>query len=207
MNHTMLNAGSVMNLCARFTALSVSRLRVMVSTLRISKLCTPVDNYATRLTIRSRHAHFIHMLDMPSTLLARAHQGLKPRLKGVARKVAKVLVGVLCLGFAQPAEAQLDANKSIKVLAAYQLTDAQYKCHNEIIHRESRWDINAIGNKTGTHKVYGYYQIKSKHIKGKPYDVQFWAYWYYVAKRYGVTQYDEPNYCNALHHLKTRGWQ
>jgi hypothetical protein len=147
------------------------------------------------------------MLDMPSTLLARAHQGLKPRLKGVARKVAKVLVGVLCLGFAQPAEAQLDANKSIKSLAAYQLTDKQYKCHNEIVHRESRWDINAIGNKTGKNQVYGYYQIKSKHIKGKPYDVQFWAYWYYVAKRYGVTQYDEPNYCNALHHLKTRGWQ
>ena len=207
MNHTMSNAGSVMNQCARFIALLVFRLRGMGFTLRINSYAqlwiTCTDYYRTRL----RHAHFIHMLDMASTLLARAHQGLKPRLKGVARKVAKVLVGVLCLGFAQPAEAQLDANKSIRVLAAYQLTDAQYKCHNEIIHRESRWDIDAIGNKTGTHKVYGYYQIKSKHIKGKPYDVQFWAYWYYVAKRYGVTQYDEPNYCNALHHLKTRGWQ
>jgi len=142
------------------------------------------------------------MLDMASTLLARAHQGLKPRLKGVARKVAKVLVGVLCLGFAQPAEAQLDANKSIKILADYQLTDKQYKCHNEIVYRESRWNIDAVN---GSH--YGYYQIKNKRIKGKDYGYQFWMYWYYVAKRYGVTQYDEPNYCNALHHLKTRGWQ
>jgi hypothetical protein len=142
------------------------------------------------------------MLDMPSTLLARAHQGLKPRLKGVARKVAKVLVGVLCLGFAQSAEAQLDATKSIKILANYQLTDKQYKCHNEIVYRESRWNIDAVN---GSH--YGYYQIKNKIIKGKDYDYQFWMYWYYVAKRYGVTQYDEPNYCNALHHLKTRGWQ
>ena len=207
MSHTMSNAVSVMNRCARFTARLVSRLRVLVSILRISKLCTVVDNYATRLTLGLRHAHFIHMLDMPSTLLARALKGLTPRLKGASRWVAKVLVGVLCLGVAQPAEAQLDANKSIKVLANYQLTDKQYKCHNEIIHLESRWQIDAVGNKTGKHQVYGYYQIKSKHIKGKDYSYQFWMYWYYVAKRYGVTQYDEPNYCNALHHLKTRGWQ
>ena len=198
----MLNAGSAMNQCARFTALSGSRLRATGSTLRISKLCTPVDNYATRLTTRSRHAHFIHMLDMPSTLLARAHQGLKPRLKGVARKVAKVLVGALCLGFAQPAEAQLDATKSMKLLAASQLTDVQYKCHNEIVFRESTWKIDAVN---GSH--FGYYQMRTKAIKGKPYDYQFWMYWYYVAKRYGVTQYDEPNYCNALKHLKTKGWQ
>jgi hypothetical protein len=116
-------------------------------------------------------------------------------------------VGVLCLSGTQSAEAQLDATKSIKSLAAKQLTDDQYKCHNEIVHRESRWQIDAIGNKSGTKRTHGYYQIKSEHIKGKPYDVQFWAYWYYVSKRYGVTQYDEPNYCKALHHLKTRGWQ
>lgn len=207
MNHTMSNAVSVMNRCARFIALSGFRLRVLASTLRISKLCTLVDNYATRLTIRLRHAHFIHMLDMPSTLLARALQGLTPRLKGASRWVAKVSVGVLCLSGTQPAEAQLDAIKSMKSLANYQLTDKQYKCHNEIIHRESRWKIDAVGNKSGAKQAYGYYQIKSKHIKGKPYDYQFWMYWYYVAKRYGVTKYDEPNYCNALHHLKTRGWQ
>lgn len=198
----MSNAASVMNRCARYTARLVSRLRVMDFILQINSYAhlwiTCTDYYRTRL----RHAHFIHMLDMASTLLARAHQGLKPRLKGVARKVAKVLVGVLCLGFAQPAEAQLDANKSIKILADYQLTDKQYKCHNEIVYRESRWNIDAVN---GSH--YGYYQIKNKRIKGKDYGYQFWMYWYYVAKRYGVTQYDEPNYCNALHHLKTRGWQ
>lgn len=139
------------------------------------------------------------MLDKVITLLASAHQGHKPRLKGVARKVAKVLLGVLCLGYAQPAEAQLDA---IKSLAAYQLTDKQYLCHNEIIYRESRFNIDAVN---GSH--YGYYQLKIKAVKGKPYDYQFWMYWYYVAHRYGVTKYDEPNYCNALLHLKTKGWQ
>ena len=198
----MLNAGSVTSQCARYTALSGSRLRVLASNLRISKLCTSVDNYATRLTIRLRHAHFIHMLDRPSTLLARAPKGLTPRLKGASRWVAKVSLGVLCLSGTQPAVASIDANKSMKLLAAYQLTDTQYKCHNEIIHRESSWNINA---QLGSH--HGYYQMRNKHIQGKAYDYQFWMYWYYVAKRYGITQYDEPNYCKALHHLKTKGWQ
>jgi hypothetical protein len=95
-------------------------------------------------------------------------------------------------------------NMPIKRLANYQLTDKQYKCHNEIIYRESRFNINAIN---GSH--YGYYQLKIEAIKGKPYDYQFSVYWYYVAKRYGFDkQYPElPDYCNALKHLKTRGWQ
>jgi hypothetical protein len=100
--------------------------------------------------------------------------------------------------------ASIDATKS---LADYQLTDKQYKCHNQIIYLESRWIIDAIGNKSGAKQTYGYYQIKSDHIKGKPYDYQFWMYWYYVAGRYGITKYDEPNYCVALYHLKTKGWQ
>jgi hypothetical protein len=158
-------------------------------------------------TSRLRHADHLLKLDWHDKLLARAHQGLTPRLKGASRWVAKVSLGALCLGVAQPAEAQFDATKSLKALADYQLTDKQYKCHNQIIYRESTWRIDAVGNKAGTKQTHGYYQIKSKHIKGKPYDYQFWMYWYYVAKRYGVTQYDEPNYCAALHHLKTKGWQ
>ena len=138
---------------------------------------------------------------------ARSPQGFRASLKGVACSVAVVIGISLSIAEASSSEASIDATKSMKSLANYQLTDKQYKCHNEIIHRESRWQIDAVGNKSGTKQAYGYYQIKSKHIKGKPYDYQFWMYWYYVAKRYGVTQYDEPNYCNALHHLKTRGWQ
>ena len=127
--------------------------------------------------------------------------------KGVARWVAVWLVGALCLVSTQTAQAQLDATKALKSLANKQLTDKQYKCHNEIVYRESTWKIDAVGNKTGTKQTHGYYQIKSDHIKGKPYDYQFYMYWYYVAHRYGTTKYDEPNYCAALHHLKTKGWQ
>lgn len=198
----MLNAASVMNQCARFTAVSVSPLRVLASIPQINSYAQLWITYVHSFTLRLRHSHVIHMLDKASTLLARALQGLTQRLKGASLWVAKVLMGVLCLSGTQPAEAQLDAIKSIKSLAAYQLTDKQYLCHNEIIHRESRWNINAVN---GSH--YGYYQLKIKAVKGKPYDYQFWMYWYYVAHRYGVTQYDEPNYCAALKHLKTKGWQ
>jgi hypothetical protein len=118
-----------------------------------------------------------------------------------------VLVGSLCLSAAETASANNVPTKSIKQLANKQLTDKQYNCHNEIIYRESRWRIDAVGNKTGTKQTHGYYQIKSESIKGKPYDYQFWTYWYYVASRYGYTQYEEPNYCVALNHLKTKGWQ
>ena len=192
MNHTMSNAVSVMNRCARFTARLVFRLRVMDFILLISKMTRPLSRT------------YADVLDAFGTLSARSHQGFNSRLKGVARELAVVIGISLSMAIMPRSEASV---VPLKVLAAYQLTDAQYKCHNEIVHRESRWQIDAVGNKTGKNQVYGYYQIKSKHIKGKPYDYQFWMYWYYVAKRYGVTEYDEPNYCNALHHLKTKGWQ
>ena len=156
----------------------------------------------------SLHAHDTPMLYTCLTWPVHSRQEpskrLTKRLKGVAFGVAGVLVGSLCLVSTQTSEAQL---VPIKVLANKQLTDKQYHCHNEIIYRESRFNINAIGNKSGTKQTYGYYQIKSEHVKGKPYDYQFWLYWYYVYSRYGYTEYDEPNYCLALKHLKTKGWQ
>ena len=129
--------------------------------------------------------------------------------KGVARGVAGVLVGSLCLLSTQTSEAQLIANKSLKDLANYQLDDKQYKCHNQIVYLESRWTINAIGNKSGNHQTHGYYQLKSKAAIDAPYDKQFELYWYYVAGRYGLSpdNPDLPNYCLALKHLRHKGWQ
>lgn len=128
-----------------------------------------------------------------------AFEGFRANRLRLVRSVAAV-IGIL-LSIAMP----LDVMASIvpiKSLANKQLTDKQYQCHNEIIYRESRWNINAVN---GSH--YGYYQIRSKSVQNKPYDYQFYIYWYYVAKRYGYTEYDEPNYCAALHHLKIKGWQ
>jgi hypothetical protein len=134
--------------------------------------------------------------------MARAPQGLRASLKGVACSVAIVSGITMPIAGAINPEAQIMPTKSIKQIANYQLTDKQYNCHNAIIYRESRWDLSAVN---GSH--YGLYQGKSVSLKDAPAEYQFWWYWYYVTNRYGVTKYDEPNYCNALHHLRTHGWQ
>jgi len=134
--------------------------------------------------------------------MARAHKGLNPRLKGLARGLA-IVIGI-SISMAMPLDAMainMPIN-DLKVLAHKQLTDKQYLCHNSIVYRESRWDSHAVN---GSH--YGYYQMRTNAIRDKPYDYQFYIYWYYVAYRYGVTKYDEPNYCNALLHLRHNGWQ
>lgn len=142
------------------------------------------------------------VFDIAGTLRARAHQGLRASLKGEACLVA-IAIGI-SLSIAMPldAEATNQAIRYVKELAEYQLTDKQEQCHNEIVYRESRWDYRAIN---GSH--YGLYQGKSKSLKNASSVKQYWWYWHYVAHRYGWTVYDEPDYCNALHHLKTKGWQ
>jgi hypothetical protein len=144
----------------------------------------------------------IHPLDKAGTLSARAHQGLNAGPKGTARVVA-LAIGI-SLSMAMPLDAQASnlSIKYVKDLAKEQLTDKQEACHHEIVFRESSWNPKA---KNGSH--YGLYQGKSKSLKNASTVKQFWWFWHYVAHRYGVTQYDEPNYCGALHHLKTKGWQ
>lgn len=210
MNRMMWSVGSAMNLCARYTAALVSSSKVQGFTQLINSYQHLWIKCARSFTSRLRHAHVIHMLDSYDTLWARAlSEGSTRARKGVARGVAGVLVGALCLVSTQTSEAQLIASKSLKDLANYQLDDKQYKCHNQIVYLESRWTIDAIGNTKGTKQTHGYYQLKSKAAQGKPYDYQFWMYWYYVAGRYGLSpdNPDLPNYCLALKHLKTRGWQ
>ncbi len=142
------------------------------------------------------------MLDTCCTLLARASQRLTARLKGVARWVAIVIGISLSIALADRVEASNLAYKDLQVLADYQLTDKQYKCHNEIVFRESSNNPIAIN---GSH--YGFYQMRTTATKTKDAYKQFITYWYYTSKRYGITQYEEPNYCKALDHLKAKGWQ
>ena len=142
------------------------------------------------------------VFDKSGTLSARAHQGLNASPIGLARVVA-LAIGI-SLSMAMPLDAQANdlSIKYVKDLAREQLTDKQEACHHEIVFRESSWNPKA---KNGSH--YGLYQGRSKSLKNASTVKQFWWFWHYVAHRYGVTQYDEPNYCGALHHLKTKGWQ
>jgi hypothetical protein len=132
------------------------------------------------------------------TLSARSPKGFNSRLKGVARELAVVIGISLSIASMPSSQASI---VPLKVLANKQLTDKQYKCHNQIVYIESRFRIDAVN---GSH--HGYYQMRTESMKNKPYDYQFYIYWYYVAKRYGL-DHEIPDYCAALHHLKTKGWQ
>lgn len=145
---------------------------------------------------------YVNVLRASGTLMARALQGLNPSLKGRARGVAVAIGIALSITSADRLEAVNRPYKDLLSIADYQLTDKQYKCHNEIVFRESSNRVMAVN---GSH--YGFYQMRTTATKTNDAYKQFVTYWYYVTHRYGVTQYDEPNYCKALKHLKSKGWQ
>ena len=150
---------------------------------------------------------FTNKLDSHGTLSARAHQGLNASPIGLARVVA-LAIGI-SLSIVSPLDAQA-SKKQIeyaKQLAKEQLTDKQELCHHEIVFRESTWNYRAVGNIGGTKQAYGLYQMKVKSLRKAGAITQFWMYHTYVGRRYGWTDYGDPNYCKALHHLKTKGWQ
>ena len=120
----------------------------------------------------------------------------------IARSVAIVIGIALSIATAHSTQGSIEAIQTIDVIADKQLTEKQEYCHNLITFKESSNNRHAVN---GSH--YGYYQGRSKALKGAPDDYQFYWYWSYVSHRYGVTRYDEPNYCKALEHLRTRGWQ
>jgi hypothetical protein len=155
---------------------------------------------------RIRHAvltcGYSNGFDTSGTLQARAHQGLTPSRLRVARGVAAAIGIALSIANAPSTQGSIDAIQSVDLLADKQLTEKQEYCHNQITFKESSNNRLAVN---GSH--IGYYQGKSKSLLNAPDDYQFYWYWSYVSHRYGITQYDEPNYCKALHHLRVKGWQ
>ena len=144
----------------------------------------------------------MNVFDTNGTLRREPFRGSARARKARARVVAIVSGTALFMSIAPVSGASNQAIRYVKDLAKYQLTDKQEACHNNIVYRESRWDPKA---KNGSH--YGLYQGRSNSLKNASTVKQWWWYWHYVTHRYGVTEYDEPNYCKALHHLKTKGWQ
>ena len=203
MNHMTLTARFAGRVCARFTAQLLRTLKAVASIQQINSYTQPVDNFAKKLIARLRHADVIHMLDMRGTL-----SGLEP-FRGserAASRIARSVAIVIGIALSMPMQAadggSKDPIQSVFQLADKQLTEKQEYCHDLIAFKESSNRKNA---NNGSH--WGYYQGRSAALKGAPDDYQFYWYWHYVQHRYGVTKYDEPNYCNALHHLRVKGWQ
>lgn len=146
----------------------------------------------------------IYPLDMLGTLQARALKGSERAASRKARSVAVVIGIALCFVPETASNGVVRPIQTLQEIADYHLPDNQFKCHEELVMRESSYRQSA---RNGSH--YGYYQIKNKLVKDAPNDYQFVFYWKYVAHRYGLDSYNDevPNYCKALKHLKTRGWQ
>jgi len=202
MNHMTLIARFAARLCARFTVLFPYTLPAQDSIQQTSSYAQPVYKCDDKLLTRLRHAHVIHMLDRAGTLQARAHQGLTPSRRRVARGVALVIGISMSIPMSAADNGSISPIHSVRQLADIQLTEKQEACHNAIVYRESRFNRYAVN---GSH--HGYYQGRTTYVKGKPDDVQFYWYWTYVSSRYGITEYDEPDMCNALKHLRAKGWQ
>ena len=203
MNHMIRNASFATARCRKSIQSLTSRSEVLGFIRQITSYAQSVDKGVRKLLTRLRHSQVIHMLDMVGTLQARALKGAHPApLKRRAQGVAVVIGIALSIGYAPSTQGSIEAIQSIKQIADYQLTESQEYCHNQIIYRESRFNIDAVN---GSH--YGYYQGRSDSLIDASAEYQFYWYWSYVAHRYGVTQYDEPDYCKALHHLRVKGWQ
>ena len=203
MNHIILNASSAMMTWLKFILFQVSRLRARVSTALINSATRSsqgLPNIGSDLRLCA--------VQIKSYLTGSVHSRLEP-IKGsqrAASRKARWVAAVIGISLSMQATAvgqgSIDPYYDLHSLADLQLTDKQFQCHQEIVFRESSFRINA---KNGSH--HGYYQIRNEKLIDAPYDYQFYFYWKYVQHRYGITKYDEPDYCKALHHLKTRGWQ
>lgn len=146
----------------------------------------------------------LRLTDLTAGVLSRLEpiRGSERAASRIARSVAIALVGAMSIANAPSTQGSIRPIQTVHQLADYQLTEKQEYCHNQITFRESSNNRLAVN---GSH--HGYYQGRSAYLKGKPDDVQFYWYWQYVSHRYGITEYDEPNYCKALHHLRVKGWQ
>ena len=200
-------AHSVGNPCERCIQVSQQSIsEAQASTQQTSKLSTGLSTGCGKLFSKVRHAvltcGYTNKIDTSGTLTARAFKGSERAASRIARSVAFVIGIALSIPMQVADGGSIDAIQSVHELADKQLTEKQEYCHNQITFKESSNNKYAVN---GSH--HGYYQGRSAALKGAPDDYQFYWFWYYVQHRYGTTQYDEPNYCKALHHLRVKGWQ
>ena len=148
---------------------------------------------------RSRHAQVIHMLDSSGTLSARAPQGLRASLKGVACLVAFVIGISLSIG-ATPADSAPHKTIDPKTYIRFNYNDKQAICLIKLYGKESAFNRKAIGNLSGTKQVYGIPQLKNPIIQHLSAIEQIDYGMKYIAHRYDGLP------CKAWKHWIDKGW-
>ena len=100
----------------------------------------------------------------------------------------------------EAAKAAVVEDFDIKTYIKNQLSFNNYQCLDTLATKESNWNFDAVN---GSH--HGFMQGRSIWLAtATPIQQYDWTH-RYVAHRYGVVG-DEPNYCAALDHWKSKGW-
>jgi hypothetical protein len=139
------------------------------------------------------------MLDMAGTLTARALQGLRASLKGVACLVA-IVIGISLSIPMQALEAgSIDAiDPKTYIRLHYKPKEAL--CLIKLYGKESAFKTDAIGNLSGTKQVYGIPQLKNPIIKDLSANSQIDYGMKYIDHRYDGLP------CKAYAHWIKKGW-
>lgn len=201
MNHMIQNASSATARCKRFIAFQASSLREAVSTAQISSYTHLWTSRVQNITLRSRHAQVIHMLDWLGTLLARALRGSGRALKRIARPVAIVIGISLSIPMAEADSGSIDAIQPKRYIQLA-LDKREASCLSKLIGKESAWNHKAIGNLNSPTKqyVYGLLQLKNPIVKDKSPIEQIHYGLKYIDHRY------QGDTCKAWKHWKDKGW-
>ena len=141
------------------------------------------------------------MLDTLGTLRASAHKGHRASRLRIARTVA-IAIGITLLSPMTAANTgQIEAFKydPRKYINAT-MPKHEAKCIKLLISKESAWNYKAVGNLSGTYKVYGLLQIKNPIAKDMNPMQQIQLHMRYLEHRY------DGSACKAWSHFKDRGW-
>ena len=150
-------------------------------------------------TTRGLSGAFTNELDQSGTLSARAPQGLRASLKGVACLVAFVIGISLSIG-ATPADSAPIKTIDPKTYIRFNYEDKQAICLIKLYGKESAFKTDAIGNLSGAKQAYGIPQLKSKHIQHLSAIEQLNYGFKYIKHRYDGLP------CKAWKHWLKKGW-
>ena len=156
-----------------------------------------MDKVSRNFTLRSGHAHVIHMLDRAGTLSARALRGSQRAPKRIARWVAIVIGISMSIGAAPLEDAYIDLHPKDYIRTLLPKDEAL--CLIKLYGKESAFNRLAIGNINGSQQTYGIPQLKNpliahlSSIEQVNYGIK------YINHRY-------TNSCDAYKHWQEKGW-
>ena len=141
------------------------------------------------------------VLPMAGTLTARAHQGLNATRSRIGRVVA-IVIGIALLSPMYDANTgSIDAFKyNPRKYINATMPKHEAKCIKLLISKESAWNHKAVGNLSGTHRVYGLLQIKNPIAKDMNPMQQIQLHMRYLEHRYSGSA------CKAWKHWQNKGW-